>query len=35
MQDLNILNMVQEFEVPFFEKTVQGKSPKPAVLNQK
>ena len=35
MQDPNILNIVQEFEIPFFEKTVQGKSPKPLVLNQK
>ena len=33
-QDLNILNIVQRFEIPFLENPVQGKSPNPPVLNQ-
>ena len=34
MQDLNILNIVQGFEIPFLENPVQEKSPNPPVLNQ-
>ena len=33
-QDLNILNIVQEFEIPFLENPVQRKSPNYSVLNQ-
>ena len=34
MQDLNILNIVQGYEIPFLENPVQEKSPNPPVLNQ-
>ena len=33
-QDLNIVNIVQGFEIPFLESPVQGKSSNPPVLNQ-
>ena len=34
-QDLNILNIVQGFEIPFLENPEKGKSPNSPVLNQK
>ena len=33
-QDLNILNIIQGFEIPFLQKLVVGKPPNPPVMNQ-
>ena len=33
-EDLNILNIVQGFEIPFLKNPEHGKSPSPPVLNQ-